>query len=538
MHFFNRVWNTFDLNKEYDEFELLETESGEPNLFSKGKKKNPYPKGVPTIEAQSGLEPNQELTRNYDKNIKILKDVFHASKNSDVVFREFKIASRVRACVIFMNGMTNANLIDDYILRQAMNILDIDAKHVTIDYLKENIISIAELSKLSQLGEITYGILAGMAALLVEKQDEVLMMDTRGFEHRSIAQPRAEKAIVGPHEAFVENLRTNITMIRRVVQTPDLVCEFKHLGGENNVQVAILHRDGITNARLLKEVEKKLAKINTRFAFGEGMTQQLIEDRKASPIPQILNTERPDRAGAMLMSGHVVILFDYSPYCMILPATFFSFMSAPDDSYLRKPFADMMKLVRYAGLLASIFLPGIYVALLNYHPSIISAELIDTIMESRMMISVGVQYEMLFLMVVFQLVRECGVRVPGEMGQSLSVIAALVLGQASVSANIVSSIMLIIVAITGLGNYCIPDVSLQMSATWVSIMLVAAASFGGLMLMSACVVVLLVYMCSIKSFGVPFFAPFAPKTFSNKRSFGSGFMQMENDGLDYTNEEG
>ena len=266
-----------------------------------------------------------------------------------------------------------------------------------------------------------------------------------------------------------------------------------------------------------------------------GVLEQLTEEHSLSPFPQVLQTERPDRAAAMLMQGHVIVLLDGSPFANVMPATLFTLMTSSEDVYMRRPQGTTVRIVRYIGAVISILLPAFFLALALYHQGLLSTEVLTTVIASRKMVFAPIGAEMIFLLIVFQLIREAGMRVPGSIGQAIGIIGGLILGQAAVAANLASSVVLIIVALTGLGNFCIPDYSTQIAAAFFRLALVIGAWVGGLLGMVCLTVVFVAWMASLKSYGVPFLAPFSPKARSNKPMILRGRVTMHQQAEDVLN---
>ena len=309
----------------------------------------------------------------------------------------------------------------------------------------------------------------------------------------------------GSQEGFVENLRTNITLIRRRVRTDDLVVELRTYGKEGSSRAAIMYREGIANESLVNEIKRRLANVNAMYVFNAGTLEQLTERNTYSVFPQLLATERPDRTAAMLMEGHVAVIVEGSPTANVMPATLFTLMATGEDSTMRVVQGSVIRMVRYIGAAISILLPGYFLALALHHQSLLSSEVLTTVVASRKMVFAPIGMEMLFLL-----------RVPGSIGQAIGIIGGLILGQAAVTANLASSVMLIIVALTGLGNFCIPDYSTQLSASVLRVILVIASWLAGLMGLFCGAFVIVAWMASLKSFGVPFLAPHSPKANSKR----------------------
>lgn len=235
------------------------------------------------------------------------------------------------------------------------------------------------------------------------------------------------------------------------------------------------------------------------------------------------------------MQGHVVVLLDGSPFASVMPATLFTLMTSPEDVYMRRPQGSIIRIVRYIGAMISILLPAFFLALALYHQGLLSTEVLTTVIASRKMVFAPIGAEMIFLLVVFQLIREAGMRVPGNIGQAIGIIGGLILGQAAVAANLASSVVLIVVALTGLGNFCIPDYSTQLAAAFFRLTLTIAAWIGGLLGVICLMTVFLAWMASLKSYGVPFLAPFSPKAHSQKPMILRGRLTMHQQAEDIMN---
>jgi len=489
------------------EFELLETETGEPHFFG-------------SWEAHGGTEEASArfLSPSLEKNLTNLEAEFRIDINPDVIIRRFALGGKVPAAVVFVEGMVNNNHISDFILKPAMhpNVLS-DAAGSLIRFAVEHIISIQDAQCSCDWNDLKTAISEGRSAVLIDGEAEAILLETRGFPMRSVGEPKNETAILGAQEAFTENIRTNISLLRKIVKTDDLVCEFRPSGGRNQVKIAIAYREGVANHALVNEVKRRLAHVDTLKIMSVTMLEQLTESYPYSPLPQSLVTERPDRAASSVMDGKVVIFCEGSPQVQVVPVTLFALMASAEDAYLRPISATIIRFVRYFGAFLSTILPGYFVALVLHHQGMLSGEILATVASSRSMVFMPLALEMIFLQLVFQLVREASVGAPGAMGQSVGIIGGLILGQAAVAANIISTFVLIIVALAGLGNFTIPDYRLQIAVAYFRILLVIAAWAGGLLGLTVACLLTLARMASLKSYGVPFFSPVAPKT--NKKEF-------------------
>jgi len=510
------------------EFELLETEHGVPQGWLGGQKGKQRQK-----QSNNG---RQNIAQTVDENIEWVKQDFRSDINPDVIIRQFILAGQIKAAAVFISGMADATLISDYVLRQGMRpsseVIPLDGR---ARYAGEHIFVMQELEVSSSWETVTMAICEGRTVVFLDGAKEAVIMDTRGFASRGVETAQNEKVVFGAQEGFNENLRTNITLLRRIIKKKDFVCEFRDAGGENHTRVVIAYCEEVVNQSLLEEVKRRLASVETRKVVSSGIVEQLTEQHSFTPLPQVLSTERPDRVASLVMEGHVAVLLEGSPLVNVMPVTMFALMNTSEDVNLRIPAGNVLRLVRYFGAVLSIILPGYFLAMTLHHQGLLSAEVLNTIVESRKMVFWSMGTEVLFLLIVFQLVREAGMRVPGAIGQAIGIIGGLIMGQAAVAANVVSTITLIIVALTGLGNFTIPDYSLQLAASEFRIILALAAWLGGLLGMFCTALIIVAHMASLKSYGVPFFAPAAPKTYSKRPMILRGKIQPNIKTSDFTN---
>ena len=482
-------------------FELLETERGQPSFFH-GHRSGPTPQTPDQRAVPKSLKESRRR----------LEAAFFVHVNTDLVLREFRFCGAVNGMAVFLNGMADGNEISDFILKRSMECaLPKDGRGL-IDYAVKDVFSLQEVEKTDRWAQVEGAVLEGRTAVLLEGEREAILLDTRGYACRSVGKAENESTVIGPSEALHENLRISITLLRRIVRRADFVCEFRDIGSKNNVKLALCYLGSVCNEGLLQEVKKRLAKVQTDVLLSAGTLGQRIEDRPWSPVPQTLLTERPDRAAAALMAGKAVILVEGSPQGLILPVTLSGLLISPEDSYLRRPAGSVLRSVRLFGAAVSVIMPAYFLALAYHHQGLLSSDILATVISSRKLVFLPMGMEMIFLLLVFQLVREAGVRVPGAVGQTVGIIGGLILGQAAVSANFVSTVALIIVALTGLGNFVIPNYDLQIAVAYYRVALCLLALCGGLLGLSSGIMIALILLADQKSFGVPFLAPYAPKT--------------------------
>ena len=453
-----------------------------------------------------------ELTGALEKDTQTLRTIFGLPENADIVFRPFD-AGGFSLCAIYTEGMAQSDKVADFILR-ACHAFDAGADAVApqarAEYLLKNAVCIPQARLEERFAELVRQILGGMTALCIDGCQEALLMETRGFEKRAVQRTISESVVVGSQEGFVESLRTNITLMRRYVQSPALITQMTTVGTRVPLNIAILYMKGVVREDTLSELLRRVKSVTAATVQGLGQLEQLIEDRPFSLTPQMLLTERPDRAAACVQDGQIVILADGAPYALIAPVTLFHLLHASDDTFMRWQYGSFLRLIRMLGVLFSLLLPGAYIALTLYHPHLIPMALLTSIAETRAQVPFTALTEVLVMEFSFYLINEASTRIPSQMGSVIGIVGGLILGQAAVSASIISPIVIIVVALTGLGNFVVPDYGFTVGLTILRIAIILASALLGLYGLALSMFALLCHLCSLRSLGAPFMAPVAP----------------------------
>lgn len=450
-----------------------------------------------------------QITGNIDTDTEAVMKIFHYPDNCDLIFRQF-ICSGFRVCAIFIDGMANALKIEDFIIRAAENTMIEAAPEERLDALLCKTLETASAKKVGSMQEITSAVVSGGTILFCEGSKEALSLDTRGFEARKVNQATNESVVSGSQEGFVENMRTNITLIRRYCQTPDLVTEIMKVGSETSLNVAIIYIKGTVNEKSLGEVRRRIGNIDAPSVHGIGQLQQYIEDDPYALVPQMLMTERPDRTAAALSDGQFAVVADCSPYALLAPCNIFALMQSSDDAFSRWQYGTYMRIIRFTGMLLALLLPGLYIALISYHTQLIPMELLSSIAETRVNVPFPVLAEVFIMELAFFMINEANLRIPSQVGMSISIIGGLVLGQAAVQASIISPILIIVIALSGLGCYCMPDYGMTIALIIYRLFIEVISAFLGLFGLVLALIVIICQLCGMESFGCAFFAPLAP----------------------------
>ncbi|WP_053363050.1 spore germination protein [Bacillus sp. FJAT-27251] len=444
------------------------------------------------------------ISAELDANTDILKELFKDC--TDIVFRMFKAGSQ-RAYMVFVDGLVDSNTLQFHVLEQ---LEEAEGEHFTVDRVKDRLISAGTVNDTEKLDELVKQILGGNTGVLIDGLDAAFIVDAKGGARRSVSEPETETAIRGPREGFTESLRVNTSLLRHKIRSNRLKVLSKTVGEETQTGIAIVYIEGLARPELLEEVEKRIDEIKIDGILESGYVEELIEDDTWSIFPQIQNTERPDTLAGNLLEGRVGIIVDGTPFALILPATFWQFMQASEDYYHRFHISVFLRILRMTFIFVALLLPAIYVAVTTYHQEMIPTNLLFSVAASREAIPFPAFVEALIMEVSFEALREAGIRLPKLVGQAVSILGALVIGQAAVEAGIVSAPMVIIVSMTGIASFTIPRFNMAISIRLLRFPLMILAGMFGLYGIVLGTTFLLTHLVKLRSFGVPYFAPLAP----------------------------
>lgn len=458
-------------------------------------------------------DSENELPSTIEENIDFIKERFNAKVNKDIIIRQFMVGGKYKAFIAYLDGMVDRTTINSFILRPLLKEISEEVPgSCQLEYILSNVLETNQAKKIEKPEDVIYDILTGNTCLYVDGCNYYLSNETKGYDKRGVEKPVVEGVVKGAQEAFNENLRTNITLLRRIIKNNRLTTEFIKIGSLNQNYCAIVYLDGIVNPAIVKEVKRRIKSIKTDFVMGDGFVEQFIEDHPMSLVPTVLTTERPDRTSSHIIEGKVAIIGEGVPFAIIVPVTIGSMIHSPEDSSLRWQYGSMLRLIRLGALFIATLLPGIYMALTNFHREMLPTDLLIAIGKARENVPFPTIIEILLMELSFELIREAGIRIPGIIGNTIGIIGALILGQAAVQANLVSPVMIIIVSVTGLGNFAIPNFSLAFAARLVRILFIILGAALGFYGISLGIVASAALLSNLKSFGVPFLTLLAPKT--------------------------
>lgn len=457
------------------------------------------------VEKQPSLTEDS-LSVRLVENIQILKSIY--ADCADIKFRHFLIGNKTKALLIYIDGMSDIEEIDRNVLTPLMQQEIIHEPD--IQGILEKTLTVSNIKEIQYIDEVINEVSLGNPVILIDHHSIAIAAGLPKWEKRSLQEPTTETVVRGPRDGFIETLSTNIVLLRRKIRSPKLKMKSLQIGRYSQTQVVIMYIEGVADQTLIEEVQNRLNRIDIDGILESGYIEEFIKDHPYSPFPLMLDTERPDIAAASLLEGNVVILTDGTPFALIAPTTFYSLLQSPEDYYEGFIIGTLIRWIRYVFLLVALLLPSVYVAILTYHQEMIPTTLLISVAKSREQIPFPALVEALIMEVAFEALREAGIRLPKNIGSAVSIVGALVIGQAAVSAGLVSAPMVMAVAITGIASFLIPRYSASIVLRILRFPIMFLAGTLGLVGIMLGLLTIIVHMCTLRSFGVPYLQPLAP----------------------------
>ena len=451
----------------------------------------------------------EQISKNLEKNITVIENAFQNC--GDIVKRRFFVGEKkeIAVYIVYTDNIVNGSAIEESILTNIMNRCRIDGKKEgMLKRLNEEVIAIGEMTEVKTFQEIFDAVLLGDTILLMDGNDIALQASTKGFPSRGVSEAKTEVVVQGPKDAFTEIGATNIVLIRRRIRDTKLKVKRTKVGKRSKTDVAILYMEDIVRKEILQEVENRINQIDIDVILDSGYIDQLLENRWLSPFPQLQMTERPDKASSALLEGRVVIVIDNTPFVVIAPATLNVFFQAAEDYYDRWEIMSFIRLIRYCAGFLAVALPGLYIALTVFHPSMIPTNLALKIAETRQNIPFPAVGEILIMELAFELLREAGIRLPSPVSSTIGIVGGIIIGQAAVEAGIVSPSVVIVSALTGICTFVIPNIALVSGLRLTKYIVLLFSAILGLYGFWLALILMLIHMASLKSFHIPFLYPF------------------------------
>ena len=403
--------------------------------------------------------------------------------------------------------------IREFIRRNSLGIADVEElfSGQIQEFVQHNSLGIADVKKLEDLDEAIEAMLTGNAVFFIDGYDKAMKISSKGYPSMGVMKAESEKVLRGSQEGFSDSVKSNSALVRKRLRDTRLKVEEYKIGVRSHTLTQVLYMDDLVHEELLEKVKERLEEFQIDGILDSGMLEQLTEDVWYSPFPQYQTTERPDRAVQEILNGKVVILCDNSPEALILPGNFNSFMESSEDWYHRFEMASFLRILRYLAVIMATILPGLYLAVIRFHTQILPSSLILSFAEAREGVPFSSVVELIFLELAFELIREAGVRVPGSLGNAIGIVGGLIIGQAAVDANLVSPIVVMIVALTALGSMTVPNEEFAAAFRLVKYGFLILGGYLGIYGLVLGVYLLVSHLAGLMSFSVPYLVPFIKK---------------------------
>ena len=448
------------------------------------------------------------MNDNLEQNIAAIQKLF--CNEASLIVRRILIGAKIPAAILFVDELTDKELINRDIVRPLLS-AKIDS-HLTgsalVDYLLQGVIYSSEADSFDDFNKITGLLLDGDMVLLLEGCGTGINLAVKKWDKRGVEEPPTSAVIRGPREGFNEDLKTNLTLLRRRLRTPDLMFDIMQIGKYSGTKVAVVYINSIADPKVIKQLKRKLESINIDGILDSSYVEAFITDNRKSIFQQVGITEKPDIAAGKLLEGRVCIVVDGSPSVLTVPFLFVENFQDSGDYYgntLRKNF---LRILRFISYIFAILLPGFYVSMLLFHYEMLPSDFLITVINSRAGIPMNPMLELIFTMMLFEILQEASVRMPKHIGTALSIVGGLILGETAVKAGSISSPAVVISAISAIAIYNVPEEAGIMNLLrFVFVILGGFIGFVGILMG---VLVMCLHLLTLNSFGVPYMAPYAP----------------------------
>jgi spore germination protein KA len=431
--------------------------------------------------------------RSLDKTEKSLQEMlFHSSdfKSSDFVAgdRQFRL--------FYLDTMIELAVVQEHIIRPLLRNMDFSVREA---------VSILEYGETDLITVASAALVEGKTVVQIEGEAKFYLLGTELNKERAVNIPVNERVLRGSNQALIENLDTNLNLMRKQIASPDLVVKSYQAGRRSNTKVAVLYMHSLANKDVLMEFERRISTIDIDYVEAPGFLQELIEDKKFSIFPKILVTERPDRVRSYLMDGKIAILTDGSPDCLIVPVSFWAFFQSPDDYQVGWLFGSSLRFLRIIGFFLSVSLPGIYVALVTFDPRILPFEIALTLQSSMQYIALPPVLEAITMLVILEILREATIRLPSSIANTIGVVGGIVIGTVVVESNLISNMMVVVVSLTGIASFIIPSYEMRLATRLLYYPFIGMASIFGLIGLLLAFLLMLTHLGRMNTMGIPYF---------------------------------
>jgi len=442
------------------------------------------------------------------QNLAQLKSNFGSS--NDLIVRELVLRQgwEGKLAITYMDGLVSKDFVFRLMESMLLHSSSIDPDD-SGSIMRHLAITVGDVSCKTDFDAVQRAILSGDTVVWSDRADVAVVVDTRGGDLRPVSQPVSQTVVRGPQDAFTEAIHTNISLIRRRIKDSNLWLEMKQIGSVTKTDVAVMYINGLVKEDVLAKLHERLGAIKIDSVLESNYIEEFIQDSTFTVFPTVNNSERPDVVAAALLEGRVAVIVDGTPFVLLVPGLFTQFMQSPEDYYHRADFG-ILRALRYLALFISLLAPALYIAITTFHQEMLPTSLLISLAAQREGIPFPAFIEALMMEITFELLREAGVRMPRAVGTAISIVGALVLGQASVEAGLVSPAMVIIVSITAITGFIFPSFEIGISVRLLRFVFMGLAASFGFFGIIVGMIALVLHLCHLQSFGIPYMSPIAP----------------------------
>ncbi|MFD2444552.1 spore germination protein [Bacillus sp. CGMCC 1.16607] len=456
------------------------------------------------------ISVEQPIGRDLLENKKILLGIFGST--TDFYYQPIKLVNK-SGFLFYFKSMVDEKEVNERILKNFTQINQSEKVIISDDDLekvREEYFAGLPFQFVKDYKSLSGKLLNGYVALLIDRFDRALVIAVNSIEYRAITEPSTQTIIRGPKDSFTESIDTNISLIRRKIKNPKLQFEEHVVGIDSRTKISMAYMEGVVNQGILMEARSRIQSINLYAIFDSGNIEEVITDKNYTPFPLIFNTERPDVAAGGILEGRIAIIVEGSPFVLIIPAVLTDFFQSAEDYYQPYLMSSFIRIIRYMAFMVSLLLPGLYVSIISFHHELLPTDLLISIQAQREGVPFPAVFEIFLMEMTFEILREAGIRMPRAVGQTVSIVGALVIGQAAVEAGLVSNALVIVVAFTAIASFVSPIYNFSISTRLLRFVLILFAAVMGLYGILIFLIAMVAHLVSLRSFGVPYLAPVAP----------------------------
>lgn len=448
---------------------------------------------------------DEKIKKKLQENIKIINDNFLNSK--DLIVKTFNVC-KTKCAIVYLKGLADVKVISEFVLKPAMENKN-KIKGNFVEYIKTNIITFPEIEEVQDFKDMSTDITKGKAFVFLDGYNVALKLEVDSLKERSIQEPPTSAVLKGPREGFVENIKTNIALVKKILSTPNLKVENLKVGKQTNTIISVMFLDNIAEPEIVARIIERIKNINIDGVIDSYYVAQFLEEHRESIFKQVGSTEKPDVVAAKLLEGRVAILVDGSPIVLTLPFMLIEDLQSGDDYYGQHSHAKLVRVIRFISILITVLLPGMYIAIQLYHYKAIPLNFLTTIMNTTTGLPLTPFAEILFVLILFEVLYEASLRMPKYLGLALSVVGALILGDTAVKAGLISPPSVMIVALSGITLYTVPEQANQLSLLrFLNTLAGGVLGFYGMILINLFIII---YLNDFDSYGSAYLAPYAPR---------------------------